>query len=206
MNGNLAVCFALAILTLINPVGAPLCPESTPSLVASALLEKTIFKVDVVSLELWLGPATTVEVRDNLAAGNDALAAAVADSRDAWVQLVFQRNVGLDRFLKGVDEDMQRATHVGWLDAAGYTKVATGLPRWLAPLREQGIASGDRFTYAIVEDTLRTVFTRRDGEVVIDQIDIGPAHRRALLGSFVAPGAGFRDDLMADLQRSSEGP
>ena len=217
MNWNLAASFVIATLAIVNPLGKtpirselpgdePARPEVTPSLVATALLEKTIFQVDVVSLELWLGPATTLEVRRHLTAGTDSLAAAVAGSRDAWARLVFQRDVGLDRFLAGVTEDMQRAVHAGLLDAAGYTKVATGLPVWLAPLRERGIASGDRFTYAIVGDTLRIVFTRQDGDVVIDQTDVGPAHRRALLGSFVAPGAGFRDDLLADLKRKAERP
>jgi hypothetical protein len=217
LNRNLAASFAFATLAIVNPVGnipigsellggEPARPEVTPSLVATALLEKTIFRVDVASLELWLGPETTLEVRRHLAAGTDSLTAAVAGSRDAWARLVFQRNVNLDRFLAGVTEDMQRAVHAGLLDAAGYAKVATGLPDWLAPLRERGIASGDRFTYAIVDDTLRTVFTRQDGDVVIDQTDIGPAHRRALLGSFVAPGAAFRDDLLAELKQKGEGP
>jgi hypothetical protein len=211
MNWNLPGSFAIATiaiatLAIANPVGEPVRPEATPSLVATALLEKTIFQVDVVSVELWLGPATTLEVRRHLAAGTDSLAAAVAGSRDAWARLVFQRDVDLDRFLAGVTEDMQRAVHAGLLDAAGYAKVATDLPGWLAPLRERGIASGDRFTYAVVDDTLRIVFTRRDGDVVIDQADVGPAHRRALLGSFVAPGAGFRDDLLADLRRKGDRP
>lgn len=217
MNWNLATGFALATLAIVNPLGKmpsgsglpggePARPEVTPSLVATALLEKTVFKVDVVTLDLWLGPSTTLDVRRHLAAGTDSLAAAVADSRDAWVRLVFQRDVGLDRFLAGVTEDMQRAVQAGLLDPGGYDKVSTGLPLWLAPLRERGIASGDRFTYAIVDDTLRTVFTRQDGAVVIDQIDVGPAHRRALLGSFVAPGAGFRDDLIAELKRKGERP
>ncbi len=212
MNGNLTACLAMAILAIVHPIGSalqgaePARPEVTPSLVATALLEKTIFKVDVVSLELWLGPATTMEVRRHLAAGTDSLAAAVAGSRNAWARLVFQRDVNLDRFLAGVTEDMQRAVRAGLLDTAGYTKVARGLPVWLEPLREQGIATGDRFTYAIVNDTLRTVFTRQGGDVIIDQTDVGPAHRRALLGSFVAPGAGFCDDLLGELKLKEETP
>jgi len=193
-------------LTALGTGGAPVRPAATPSLVAHALLEKTIFQVDVVALELWLGPATTREVRRRLAAGSDSLAAVVADSRDAWAQLVFRRDVSLERFLAGVDDDMRRAARAGLLDDAAYAEVAEGLPVWLAPLRERGIASGDRFTYRIADDTLRTVFTRREGDVVVDQTDVGPAHRRALLGSFVAPGASFRDDLLADLDRRGESP
>ena len=68
MRLNLAIGLAVVALAVIGPVGriparsalpggAPACPEVTPSLVVTALLEKTIFQVDVVSLELWLGPA-----------------------------------------------------------------------------------------------------------------------------------------------------
>ena len=217
MNWNLTACLTLATLAIVNPLGKtpirselpgdePARPQSAPSLVATALLEKTIFRVDVVALELWLGPETTLDVRRHPAADTDSLAAAVADSRDSWARLVFRRDVGLDRFLAGVTEDMRRAVDAGLLDEPEYRKVATGLPGWLAPLRERGIAEDDRFTYRIVNDTLRIVFTRRDGEIVIDQTDVGPAHRRALLGSFVAPGAGFRDDLLADLKRKAERP
>jgi len=187
-------------------------PPAAGSVHMEALLEKTLFQVDVINLDLWLGPASADQVRrlcaatDQAAVSPDSLAAVVARSRDARVRMVLQRDVGLDRFLAGVTEDMQRAVNAGWLDAEGYAEVATGLPRWLAPLKEQGIASGDRFTYAIVEDTLRAVFTRQDGNVVIDQTDVGPAHRRALLGSFVAPGAGFREGLLADLKRKRERP
>ncbi|MFO7652404.1 MAG: hypothetical protein R6X25_01125 [Candidatus Krumholzibacteriia bacterium] len=244
MLPNWNVVAGLVAATLV--VSASPLPrlENRPGLVVHAVLERTIFRVDVVALELWLGPATVRELRQHLTMAEsagaraladpctdprdsladprmaprtnsrdprtvplaDALAGAVAGSQDARAQLVFRRAVGLERFLDEVIGDMRRAVRSGLLDAAAFDTVAAGLPVWLAPLRAQDIAAGDRFTYTIAGDTLRTIFQRRGGDVVIDQTDIGPAHRRSLLASFVAPGAGFRDDLLENLRRSAAEP
>ncbi|MCA1791413.1 MAG: hypothetical protein LC667_16665, partial [Thioalkalivibrio sp.] len=68
-------------------------------------------------------------------------------------------------------------------------------------LRAGGLHKGDRFLYRIAGDTLQTVVERRDGDVVLDQTDVGAEHRRALLGSLVAPGGGFADQLLGRLRR-----
>lgn len=208
-----------------------------------ALLEKTIFQVDVIALDLWLGPASVAQVRrlgapadeaagDRTAAGDeaaadgaaadrtpadrtptaahhaprDSLAAIVAGSRDAGARMVVQRDVSLDRFLDGVIADMRRAHRAGLLSAEGLQHVATGLPVWLAPLRTEGLREGDRFLYRIAGDTLRTRVERARGAVVIDQTDVGPEHRRALLGSLVAPGGGFAGQLLDQLARLAGPP
>ncbi|MBD3221818.1 hypothetical protein GF314_11310 [bacterium] len=176
------------------------------------LLEKTIFQVDVIALDLWLGPTSVAQVRrlcatpeeaaaDAGRASRDSLAAIIASSRDARVRVVFQRDVSLDRFLDGVITDMRRAQGAGLLGAEGFQHVASGLPVWLAPLRAEGLHEGDRFLYRIAGDTLRTRVERAGGAVVIDQTDVGVEHRRALLGSLVAPGGGFTDQLLDQLPR-----
>jgi hypothetical protein len=167
--------------------------------VVEARLEKTIFQVDVAHLQLWLGPETA----ETIATTPDSLATHVADCRDAWAELRLLRGASLDRFLAGIDKDMRRARSAGLLGDDGYRKVAEGLPIWLEPLRALGLEKNDRFVYRIHGDTLRTVVERAGGTVVIDQIDVGPEHRRALLGSFVAPGAGFQDELAKKLRRQA---
>ena len=180
---------------------APWAPPPPDAVHLEALLEKTIFQVDVIALDLWLGPVSVAEVRRLGAAAEagvaspDSLAAIVAGSRDARARMVLQRDVSLDRFLDGVTADMRRAHRAGLLSADGLQHVASGLPIWLGPLRADGLREGDRFHYRIAGDTLRTRVERRDGAVVIDQTDVGPEHRRALLGSFVAPEAAFADQL-----------
>lgn len=198
----------LILLLLVLATGGTAAVPTVEPLHLEALLEKTLFRVDVVALDLWLGPDTAGEVRRLGAASapDDSLAAVVAASVDARSRMVFQRDVGLDRFLDGVIADMRRARVAGLLDEEGFRVVSTGLPVWLAPLRADGLREGDRLLHRIAGDTLQTVVQRRDGMVVLDQIDVGVEHRRALLSSLVAPGGGFTDQLLDQLRRQSCAP
>lgn len=214
-RGALALVSSLATAVFLTCVGTPgsavlAAPLADPAgVTVHAVLRKTIFRFDVVALELWLGRATMREAAEALAndasadgrsgAARDELARVVASSRQARAVMVFQRNVSLHRFLAGVMKDMRGAREAGLLSGAGYEEVSAGLPVWLAPLRDDGLGRGDRFRQFVVGDTLRTVVERRGGEVVVDQTDVGTEHRQALLGSFVAPGSGFRDQILDEL-------
>jgi hypothetical protein len=183
-------------------------PQTEPFLTTQTLLEKTIFQVDVLTLELWLGPETVrrlvslLPVEDDKKA-EDAVAMVALDSRDAWARLVFQRSVSLDQFLGGIDENMRRARDAGLITPEGYDMVATGLPRSYAPLAANGIAKGDRIFYRIRGDTLRTVFQSREGELVVDQTDVGRERRLSLLGSFFVKGSDFRPGLVGSLPHAA---
>jgi hypothetical protein len=202
---------ALLALGLPGAVAIPVDPiprpGTEPSLTTRTLLEKTIFKVDVLTLELWLGPETVQRLTHLLPLQDDAqsreAAARIAlDSRDAWAELVFRRGVSLDQFLGGIDENMRRARDAGLITSEGYHLVATGLPRSYAPLAAGGIAEGDRILYRVTGDTLRTVYQRAGGELVVDQTDIGPERRLSLLGSFFVKGSDFRKGLVGTLPQS----
>jgi hypothetical protein len=184
-------------------------PVAEPSLTTRTLMEKTIFKVDVLTLELWLGPETVARLAPVLPvtdddASREAAARIALDSRDAWAELIFRRNVSLDQFLGGIDENMRRARDAGLLGSEGYDRVAVELPRSYAPLAAGGITKGDRILYRVRGDTLRTVYQRVDGEVVVDQTDIGPERRLSLLGSFFVEGSDFREGLVATLPQAPE--
>ena len=205
------LCCAVLVTALTGALAAPgdpiPRPDSEPSLTTRALLEKTIFKVDVLTLELWLGPETVERLTPLLPLEDDersreAAARIALDSRDAWAELIFQRNVSLDQFLGGIDENMRRARDAGLITSEGYHLVADGLSRSYAPLAADGIDEGDRIFYRILGDTLHTVYQRRGGELVVDQTDIGPERRLSLLGSFFVEGSDFRKDLVGSLPRS----
>jgi hypothetical protein len=215
MNRYLTIAAALGALLASVPLLVPADPAdpiprptAEPSLTTRTLLEKTIFKVDVLTLELWLGPETVgrlsglLPLRDD--ASRDEAALIALDSRDAWAELVFRRGVGLDQFLGGIDENMRRTRDAGLLDPEGYELVAAGLPRSYAPLAEDGIGEGDRILYRVRGDTLRTVYQRAGGELVVDQTNVGPERRLSLLGSFFVEGSDFREGLVGSLPHTPE--
>jgi hypothetical protein len=180
-------------------------PNAAPHVTTRTLLEKTIFKVDVLTLELWLGPETVQRLGLPLPDDDESREEAgriALDSRDAWAELIFKRDVSLDQFLGGIDENMRRVRDEGLITAEGYERVAAGLPRSYAPLAASGIAAGDRIFYRISGDTLRTVYQRAGGELVVDQTDIGPERRLSLLGSFFVKGSDFRRGLVGSLPHS----
>jgi hypothetical protein len=205
---TLALIFTL-LAAVAPPLGADSAdpiprPDAEPSLTARTLMEKTIFKVDVLTLELWLGPETVDRLAPllPLAADDQAReeAARIAlDSRDAWAELIFRRGVSLDQFLGGIDENMRRARDAGLVTPEGYERVAADLPVSYAPLAADGITEGDRILYRVRGDTLRTVYQRGDGELVVDQTHVGPERRLSLLGSFFVEGSDFRKGLVGSL-------
>jgi hypothetical protein len=173
------------------------------------LWEKTFLKVDVLTLEVRVDP----ETRDRLAAlagGRtlskrlaDSLAAAVIDTRDAFIRIRFERDVSLKQFLSGVDDNLRKARDAGIIDAAAYDTISAGLPRWFGFLSERGIEDGDRILYRIRGDTLRTVFVSVGGDVLLDQTDVGAERRLAVLGSYFVQGSDFREGLIRSLFRRS---
>ncbi len=166
------------------------------------LLEKTIFKVDVLTLEVRLGAEDTRRI-EALAAGRDdwkALANSIAEvaiySEDAWARIEFKRGVSLGQFLDGVDDNLRRARDAGIIDEADYELISRGLPRWFSFLDERRIFKNDRIEYRIVGDTLRTQYWSADGRLLLDQTDVGPERRLAVLGSYFVRKSDFRDGLI----------
>ncbi len=173
------------------------------------LLEKTIFKVDVLTLDIWLGPWETARL-DSLLAGRefsrslaDSVAAVALDSRNVWARIEFQRGVSLDQFLGGIRENLRDAEKVGIVTHEEYEAIVTSLPRWYAFLADRRIHSGDQMFYRIRGDTLHTVFRSAEGENLLDQVDVGPERRLSVLGGYFAPNSDFREKLVKSLFRGT---
>lgn len=175
------------------------------------LLEKTLFKVDVLTLDVRLGVDATRRV-EALLDGNrsdggavsrdrlrDSLAAVALGTHDAWALIEFQRNVSLDQFLGGVRDNLREATRAGVIQPATFHSISDALPRWYAFLADRGIRTGDEMHYRIRGDSLHTVYVGADGAVLLDQVDVGPERRQSVLGGYFAPGTDFREKLIDSL-------
>lgn len=174
------------------------------------LLEKTIFKVDVLTLDVRFGSVTTQRIEALLAgplesgALADSITAAALEAHDVLASIEFQRNVRLGQFLDGIRDNLRRATRAGIVTPAEFRSISTDLPGWYAFLSERGIRSGDLMLQRVRVDTLRTVYVGADGDVLLDQVDVGPERRLAVLGGYFAPGSDFREGLVASVLAARE--
>ncbi len=222
MRAIAALFFSLAALPIAaGPLSAQsesaAPPSSVPIDTASlghgpysrmtTLLEKTIFKVDVLTLEVRLGVEDTRRV-ESLASGRqyskplaDSIAQVAIHSQDAWAQIEFVRGASLEQFLDGIDDNLKKARDAGIIDRAAYAMVSEGLPRWFGFLAERRVQKGDRIVYRIAGDRLRTQYWAASGELLLDQVDAGPERRLAVLGSYFVRGSDFREGLIKSLFR-----
>lgn len=169
------------------------------------LLEKTIFQVDVLTLDVRLGAEDSRRIEELIAGVDysdrlaDSVAAVAIHSQDAWARIRFERNVSLDRFLDGIDDNLKEARDAGVISEADYRMISDSMPVWYSFLAERGILDGDRMYYRIRGDTLRTQFLGVDGERLLDHVDVGPERRLAVLGSYFVDGSEFREGLLRGL-------
>lgn len=211
MRTPILVVAVLALSTL-----APVTLRSqTPSIDAAGLgtgpqarlqmlLEKTLFRVDVLDLEVRLGDRAAADLATLLGSSGDldpetlrdSVASIALGAREALARLDFRRDVGLDRFLDGIRENLRRATRAGIVTPSTYRTISESLPRWYSFLEGRGIRSGDRMIQRVSGDTLRTVYLAAAGETMLDQVDVGSARRLAVLGGYFAPGSDFREGLV----------
>jgi len=207
-TASLAVAAAVAPTT---PVAAQSPPVDTASLASSryatmcTLLEKTIFQVDVLTLHVRFDSTVAGRLRD-LAAGrtyddapHDSIARVAIHAGDVWARIRFKRSVSLHQFLDATRGNLRRARQAGILAPDAAERISDALPRWYAFLEERKIHEGDEILYRIRGDTLRSLFRAADGDVLLDQTDVGPERPLSVLGGYFAPGSDFREGLIRSL-------
>ena len=165
---------------------------------ACMLMERTIFRVDVLTLELRLDPATAERIRRlvTAGAGRDSIASVALRSQDAFVRVRFVRDVGLDRFIASVRGDLQKVHEAGHVDRRTGRAVSDSLPLWYGFLEARGVKEGDQLLYRIRGDTLVSAYRATDGHRLLQQTDIGPQRRLAVLGSYLVRGSSFRPEIL----------
>jgi hypothetical protein len=170
-----------------------------------ALLERTIFQVDVLNLEIRVDETTASKLGE-LVRGQkyseglaDQVAQEVLAAPDAWVRMEFLRSVKQSQFLDGIEDNMERALDVGWISREHFEEVVANLPRWYDFLAKRGIKDGDTMQYRLHQDTTHYLYTGVDGDVLLDMSETDTRSRYSILGSYFAPKSGFRKDLVRSL-------
>lgn len=200
------------IVLLAMPVQqAPLPVVSTEGLSTGPyarmhmLLEKTIFGIDVLTVEMRFDEPTRQHFRriagdgrysDDLA---EQIARAAVEAENAFVSVEFERDVSLHRWVEGVRENLRKACQWGVIDRQNYEDTGNQLPKWFGTIADRGFRDGDRILYRTYPDKLHTVLVGHNGDVLLDQTDSGSAPGRALLGGYFAPDGGFREQLVRSL-------
>ena len=211
---HMAVAGLLVILTVsgvrpqssTSPVPIDFPPIEYDGVYMHMLLEKTFLKVDVLTLEVWLGGEEAERITELVAEGvrsrevEDAIANAAIRSRDAYVRIVFVRdNISLDQFVDGAREDLERVSKAGIVSMEHVEQVVANLPVWYSFLDQRNIRKGDRMHYRVHGDTLHSQYVGVDGEIFLDQKDLGESPRLAEMGSYFVRGSSFREKLIKSL-------
>jgi len=172
----------------------------------SALLEKTLFKVDVVELKVRVDEATAgklVKVVEGQSKYTEELANRVATevlaAPNAWIRMEFLRSIKLSQFLDSIEKSMEHVLQAGWISEDHFNESVAQLPEWYAFLEERGIKDGDTMQYFIHEDMTRYLYTGVEGDVLLDTSEVDTRSRYSVLGSYFAPKSDFRKGLVRSL-------
>ncbi|MCK5489773.1 MAG: hypothetical protein KAI98_07280 [Gemmatimonadetes bacterium] len=191
-------------LVLVSTFSSALAQESQAPCCSrfDYVLERTIFKVDAVRLELTVRGDTPDRVvrlvtgRADPRSSSDSVAALYLRADNARVRMTFLRSFGLKRFLdanRGMMEKLSRAgllsdEELRRLDAANHERFET--------LAADGIRDGDVLEHEVRGDTVTTRYTDVSGAVRVDEVRVGSEQRRVLMGSLFGPESGFRKGLL----------
>jgi hypothetical protein len=196
--------------------GAVLAEGSLPSVQAGALahgpysymhmlFQKTFLRINVATIEVRVDQPAQARLAA-LAQGqkySDALAQQLAGAaigaQRAVVEMKFKRDIGLDRWIGVVRENLEQARKAGLISPDLERRVGQGLPQWFSPLKERGYRKGDRLVYGVEPDSLRTVVVSVAGQVFVDRLEKEQGTRKVVLASYFAPGSEFREALLKSL-------
>lgn len=172
-----------------------------------ALLEVTVFRIDVLTLEVRLpfellpDAVRTAGPESPREAVGDSLARLVLASDRLWARQELQRDVSMDRLTSGILDTVERAVRAGWVSAAYHDSLEQELPMLFSFLEDDGARRGDQIFFEVRGDTVRTVYRAIDGSVRMDRTTGAPEARAASIPAFFAPGTRFREDLLDSLVR-----
>ena len=206
---RLAFC---CLLLAVTPCSYASAQEESPSCCTrfEYVLERTIFKIDAVRLELTMHGTTPGQVaalvrnQPDPRSSSDSVAALYLAADDADVRMIFLRSFSLGRFLDSNRDIMEKLRKAGILDDEDVRSLdAENIDRFEV-LADDGIRDGDRLEHQVRGDTVYTRYIDVSGAIRIEETQTGPEQRRVLLGSLFGPQSGFRRGLLDLVFRRAE--
>jgi hypothetical protein len=91
---------------------------------------------------------------------------------------------------------MERLVEAGVLSAPEFRALDAENVKRFQVLAGTGIRDGDRLEHRVDGERVTTRYLDVEGAVRIDEVQVGDAERRALLGSLFGPKSDFRDGLL----------
>jgi hypothetical protein len=209
MLAALAAAPSVASAATAVAAGAPLDTSdlaSGPYASMHAELKRSIFRIDVLKIDLRFDPftrnrlAAIAQQAPSLKSASDELASAACQAQNAWARLSFEHDVPLQAFISTMTKELERCRRDGAISDADYRGLVTQLPRWFDSVAGRGFRDGDVLLHRVRPDSLRTVLLGADGRVLLDYTMRGAHSRRALLAGYLAPrGSSLRERLIKSL-------
>jgi hypothetical protein len=202
----------LASLATIIARAQPASSDTTrlaegPHASMHASLERTIFKVDVLSLDIRVDPRTQLELRalaqghDYSALRADRIVGAVLQADNALVHVRFEHDISVARYLREAETQLRLAARSGMMPRDTADAAVAAFSRLLALLGERGFEDGDVLVYRVRPDSVRVLVRADDDRILLDRTIDDPRASRAVLGSYFAPDSPFREELVRSLFR-----
>lgn len=212
MSRTSVVTFFLIVSTISLPLlvaerpfqgGVPL--GQGPFAKMSMLYQRTFLRVDVMTLEIHFGPAVASQL-EGLAAGTkltpsveDSIADIALQAQNAKIHVKFRRNFSTDRFFKEALDNTSQVLKAGLIKKEFYEEICRQLPIWYSFMNNRGVIKGDEMFHLIKGDTLRSIYRGANGEVLMDETQVGQERRLAILGSYLVEKSDFRKGLIESL-------
>ncbi len=198
LSGLLA-SLSLTSLVIAGPLGSGKYSSM------SMLLEKTILKVDVLTLNVVVDQKTQGQLKDLIQGQpyskelGDKAAAIAMKSEDAQVVLKFERDVSLDRWFDAVFENLDQAQKHGLIPKAVSTQVKNKLKKEFAKLDDRGYEENDKVIYRVKAKSLEVKAVSAAGQTLVSFTDTDKSAPGVVLASYLAPGSDFRVPLLKSL-------
>jgi hypothetical protein len=177
------------------------------------LLEKTIFDVDILTVDVRVGRLVHRRLVEVIGTNQqyseplgERLAKVALDADDALVEVGYLRDISFTQWLEGVIENLERAEAASLITREISQRVQERLPVAFAAITDRGYELGDRLLYRVRADSVRTVVVNEKGKIYVDTTDAGKDARRIVMASYFAPRNDFREPLLRSLFAEAKNP